>query len=112
MVYWNSTIYITPTGQPISALPLVNGVLSSTPSAQTPPVDAGHSPIISANGETTGILWQLTGGSLTAYNATNLKKLWGSGRIVTLPHFANEVVANGKVYVGTINGLVAYGLLP
>jgi hypothetical protein len=28
-----------------------------------------------------------------------------------IPHFANLVVANGKVYVGTDNSVVAYGLL-
>ena len=45
-------------------------------------------------------------------------KLYGSAQapdnrdlVPPLPHFANEVVANGKVYIGTNNSLVVYGLL-
>ena len=111
LVYWNDTIYASPTGAPIIALPLTNGVLSTTPAAKTGNLDSGHSPVISANGTTGGILWQITGSSISAFNATTLTKLYHSSKLPTLPHFANLVVANGKVYVGTNNSLVVYGLL-
>jgi len=111
LVYWNDTIYASPTGAPIIALPLTNGVLSATPLAKTGKLDSGHSPVISANGNTAGILWQITGSSLSAFNATTLVRLYHSAKLPVLPHFANFVVANGKVYVGTNNSVVVYGLL-
>jgi hypothetical protein len=44
-------------------------------------------------------------------------KLYTSGQaangrdlLPAVPHFSNFVVANGKVYVGTNNSLVVYGL--
>jgi hypothetical protein len=73
-------------------------------------VDSGHSPVISANGNISGVLWQLTGNSLSAFDALTLVRLY-NGKLPQLPHFANEMVVNGKVYVGTNNSLVALGLL-
>jgi hypothetical protein len=56
--------------------------------------------------------------ALTAFDATTLARLYDCGEapnhrddLPAIPHFANVVVANGKVYVGTNNSLVAYGLL-
>ena len=93
-------------------------MLATKPFAQSKKVDGGHSPVISANGNTSGILWQITGQCLTAFDATTLARLYDCGqgpksrdKPPALPHFANVVVVNGKVYVGTNNGLVAYGLL-
>jgi hypothetical protein len=55
---------------------------------------------------------------LLAFDARTLVKLYGSGQaragrdaLPPVPHFANLVVANGKVYVGTNNSLVVFGLL-
>jgi hypothetical protein len=110
LVFWNNTIYISPSGLPICSLSLKDGVLQKTPIARSRNVDSGHSPVISANGDAAGILWQITGGSLTAFNATTLTGIYSSV-LPPLPHFANLVVANGKVYVGTINSLAVYGLL-
>jgi outer membrane protein assembly factor BamB len=118
LVYWNNAIYSTGTGLPISALSLTNGRLANTPFAQSKKVDTGHSPVISANGNTSGILWEITGGNLTAFDAITLVRLYstiqapnGRDALPPLPHFANQVVANGKVYVGTNNSLVVFGLL-
>jgi hypothetical protein len=110
LAYWNNTIYTSATGQPIAALALTSGLLATTPFAQSKSVDSGHSPVISANGNTSGILWQITGGSLAAFNATNLVRLY-KDKLPSAPHFANVMVANGKVYIGTNGSLVAYGLL-
>jgi len=118
LVYWNNAIYTSATGAPISALALTNGVLATTPFAQSKKVDGGHSPVISANGDSSGVLWQITGQCLTAFDATTLVRLYDCGQSPNgrdkpppVPHFANVVVVNGKVYVGTNNSLVAYGLL-
>jgi hypothetical protein len=118
LAYWNDAIYTSGTGEPIKAVSLTNGLLAKAPFAQSKKVDSGHSPVISANGTTAGILWQLTGNTLAAFDATTLVRLYMTSQapsnrdvLPTLPHFANEIVANGKVYVGTNDSLVVYGLL-
>jgi len=118
LAYWNNTIYTTGAGLPVSALSLKNGILATTPFAKATVTTNGHSPVITANGITSGILWQITGEYLLAFDATTLVKLYGSAQapnnrdlVPPLPHFANQVVANGKVYIGTNNSLVVYGLL-
>ncbi len=118
MVYWNNTIYTSGVAAPIAALALKRGELAQTPFAQSKKTANGHSPVLSANGTSSGVLWQLNGTYLTAYDALTLVTLYGSSQapngrdlLPALPHFANLVVANGKVYVGTNNSLVAFGLL-
>jgi hypothetical protein len=119
MIYWNNTVYTTGVAEPIDALALSRGKLALTPFAYTQKSANGHSPVLSANGKTDGILWQLNGTYLCAYDALTLgKAIYGSGQapngrdlLPALPHFANLVVANGKVYVGTNNSLVVFGLL-
>jgi len=118
LAYWNDAIYTTGAGLPVSALSLKNGILATTPFAKATVTTNGHSPVITANGITSGILWQITGEYLLAFDATTLVKLYGSAQapnnrdlVPPLPHFANQVVANGKVYIGTNNSLVVYGLL-
>jgi hypothetical protein len=112
MVFWNNTVYTSGTGMPISALTLKKGKLATTPFAQSKKVDSGHSPVVSANGTTvgTGILWQITGQSLAAFDAATLVRLY-TNVLPKVPHFANVMVDNGKVYVGTNTSLVVYGLL-
>jgi hypothetical protein len=118
LIYWNNAIYSSGNGSPIAALALTKGLLAKTPFAQSKKVTNGHSPVISANGSTAGVLWQILGSaSLAAFDATTLVRLYSSGQapnnrdqLPTLPHFANLVVANGKVYVGANNSLVVYGL--
>ena len=80
--------------------------LSTAPVMSTPRSYVGsHSPSISANGNTDGILWVISGGNLYAFNASNLsQELYVSTQDPTrdtLPpvaHFATQIVANGKVY--------------
>lgn len=110
LVFWNDTIYTSATGLPISAWALKNGVMATTPLAQSKAVDSGHSPVISSNGTANGILWQITGQAISAFDATTLVRLYINA-LPLIPHFANQVVANGKVYIGTNNSLVVYGLL-
>jgi hypothetical protein len=117
LVYWNGMVYTTGSGYPITEWALSNGMLSSTPVAQTPAQEGGHSPIITSAGTANGILWQINGTSLSAYDATTLVHLYlssqtnGRDTLPALPHFAQLMVVNGKLYIGTNNGITVFGLL-
>jgi hypothetical protein len=119
LAYWNNTIYTTANGLPISALSLANGVVSTAPTAQSKKAASEHSPVISSNGDTAGVLWQINGNQLTAYDAVTLEQIYITSQaknerdqLPLLPHYANILENNGKVYVGTNTSLVVYGLLP
>ena len=113
--YWNNTVYFAADGAPIQAFPLVNGLLGT-------PLKAGkyvgsHSPSISANGNTNGVLWVISGPQLYAFDATTMKLIYSTGQAAngrdSLPpigHFITQTVANGRVYVGTKASVEAYGL--
>jgi hypothetical protein len=114
--YWNNTVYFAPDDQPLMALPLSGGLLG-TPITTPEKYVGSHSPSISANGNTNGIMWVISSPQLYAFDAVSLTKLYSSGQAPggrdTLPpvgHFVTQTVANGRVYVGTRNSLVAYGL--
>jgi hypothetical protein len=117
LVYWNGMVYTTGTGYPILGWALSNGMLSSTPVVQTPAQAGGHSPIITSAGTENGILWQINGANLTAYNATTLVQLYvtsqtnGRDTLPSMPHFAQLMIVNGKLYIGTNSGITVLGLL-
>jgi Bacterial Ig-like domain (group 1) len=113
--YWNGTVYFAPDGAPIQAFQVVNGTLN--PSMQTPKKYVGaHAPSVSANGNTNGILWVLSGSTLDAFDAVSLDLLYSSSqsgtrdKMPTLAHFATQTVANGKVYIATQTTLEVFGL--
>lgn len=113
--YWNNTVYFAPDSAPLMALPLSGGLLGT-------PITSGkyagsHSPSISANGTTNGILWNISGSALFALDATTMKLLYstaqapnGRDSLPAVGHFVTQTVANGKVYVATKTSLEAYGL--
>ncbi len=117
LVYWNGMVYTTGTGYPILGWALSNGMLSSTPVAQTPAQAGGHSPIITSAGTANGILWQINGTNLSAYNATTLALLYatsqtnGRDTLPPMPHFAQLMIVNGKLYIGTNSGVTVLGSL-
>lgn len=113
--YWNGTVYFNPTASPLQTFKLSNGLL--VPSINTSQKLTGsHSPSISANGNTNGIVWLISGNQLWAFDAVSLKLLYTSGQSGTrdtlppVPHFVTQTVANGRVYVGTKASVEAYGL--
>jgi hypothetical protein len=117
--YWNNTVYFTPDASPILAYPVqdsTNPPSLGTPLQTTKEYVGSHSPSISANGTANGILWNLSGGNLYAFNAITMQELYGSNQnkardgMPALAHFAAQIVANGKVYVATTETLQAYGL--
>ncbi|SAK60173.1 Outer membrane protein assembly factor BamB [Caballeronia temeraria] len=121
--YFNNTVYFGSVDDTIKAFTISNAALSRTPASQTPNAFGfpGATPSISANGTSNGILWAAekgTIGVLRAYDATNLanelyssvdaggRDQFGAGN-----KFVTPMIANGKVYLGTRNGVVVFGLL-
>src|SRR6266436_4373348 len=113
--YWNNTVYFAPVTSQLMAFPLSGGLLG-TPRKTPQKYYGRHSLFVSANGNSNGILWVITG-QLLAFDAVSLNLLYTTNQAPngrdTLPpigHFATQTVTNGKVYVGTRNSLEAYGL--
>jgi len=118
-VYWNNTVYFAGLGVPVVGYPLVNGQLG-TPVVAPVVRGAGANPVLTANGDTNGILWFVDGNhALWALDAGTLTMLYVSGQapnqrdaLPPLAHFASPIAADGKVFVGTTNSLAVFGLLP
>jgi hypothetical protein len=122
--YFNNTVYYGAVGDHLKAFPIASALLAEMPSSQSASTFAypGTTPSISANGATNGIVWAVENGStgiLHAYNASNLtNELYNSNQAANnRDHFSDNkfvtpMVANGKVYVGTPNSVVVFGLLP
>src|SRR5437899_2229716 len=119
-VYWNNTVYFTGQSSPVFDYTLSNGALVNPPSAQSIKIGGGGHAIITANGNSHGILWFINGArDLWAMDAITLQTLYTSTQAAngrdTLPplaHFATPIAADGKVFVGTQNSLIVYALLP
>jgi outer membrane protein assembly factor BamB len=122
--YFSNTIYYGAVGGNIQAFTISNAQLSSAPVSRT--VNAfpypGSTPSISANGTSGAILWAAENSSnavLHAYDANNLaNELYNSNQASggrdqfgTGNKFITPMIANGKVYVGTTNGVGVFGLL-
>jgi hypothetical protein len=117
-------VYFGGVNGPIQAFQFAKAVVGSTPVSQTSTIFRypGATPSISANGATNAILWAVensTPAILHAYSATNLaqelyntnqaanqRDQFGAGNKFMVP-----TIVNGKVYVGTPNGVAAFGLL-
>jgi hypothetical protein len=127
--YYNNTIYYvggSNIGNPNDVgktFSISNGQMSLTPTSQGPDAYGypGSTPSVSANGSTNGIVWDLDTGTnqLRAYNASGYNnELYTSGQaannrdamVGSVIKFSVPTVANGKVYVGSSNSLVVYGL--
>ena len=122
--YFNNTVYYGAVGDNIKAFAVSNAQLANAPASQTGNIFGypGATPSISANGTTNAILWAAENGSsavLHAYDATNLshelynsnqapggRDQFGAGN-----KFITPMITNGKVYVGTTNGVGVFGLL-
>jgi len=119
-VYWNNTVYFTGESSPVQAYTISNGTLVVPPFLQPRRIGGGGHAIITANGNSNGILWFIDGGGpLWAADAITLQKLYtsfqaanGRDTVPPLAHFATPIAADGKVFIGTQNSLVVYGLLP
>ncbi len=122
--YFNSTVYYGSVGSPIQAFTITNAKLSTSATSQTATSFEypGATPSISANGTSNAIVWAVENSSpaiLHAYNATNLNELYNSNQASNARDqfgpgnkFITPTIVNGKVFVGTTNGLAVFGLLP
>jgi len=124
--YFNGTVYYGGQGDTLKAFPIAQAKLATTPSSKSAVVFPypGSTPSVSANGTQNAILWALespSGGAgvLHAYDATTLSnELYNSNQAAdgrdgfTGNKFITPVIVNGKVFVGTPTGIVAFGLLP
>ena len=120
---FNNTIFYGPVGSPILAFRFSNAKLLATPVAHTANAFAypGTTPSISANGTVNGIVWAAENTApavLHAYKAGNLLEIYNSNQAANnRDHFGRgnkfvtPMIANGKVYVGTYNGVGVFGLL-
>jgi hypothetical protein len=124
--YFNSVLYYAADGDSLKAFPLTNAQMATSPSSVSPTKfqHPGPTPTVSANGTQNGIVWALDSylgnlGILHAYDPTNLahelynstqaangRDSYGNGN-----KFITPMVVNGKVYVGTQNGVAVFGLL-
>ena len=123
--YFNGTLYYGDNGATLKAFAMTNAKLGSSPSSQSPSQFSfpGTAPAVSANGTSNGIVWAHENSSsaavLHAYDATNLAhELYNSSqaannrdRLGPGNKFITPTIADGKVFVGTQNGVAVFGLL-
>lgn len=121
--YFNNTVYYGGMEDKIRAFNIVNAQLQTPPVSMTPNIFRypGATPVISANQIHDAILWAVENGDpavLHAYDATNLAaEFYNSNQAGSRDHFGpgnkfiTPMVANGRVYVGTANGVAVFGLL-
>ncbi|HTV50152.1 MAG TPA: hypothetical protein VME21_03125 [Steroidobacteraceae bacterium] len=122
--YFNNTVYYGDVGGTLKAFPIAQALLATTPSSQSATSFGypGSAPAISANGSSNAILWAHENASaavLHAYDATNLaNELYNSNQAANgrdqfgSPNkFITPTIADGKVLVGTTNGVGVFGLL-
>ncbi len=122
--YFNDTIYYGSVGDNVRAFPITNAKLATTAKSKTAATFGypGATPSISANQSSNGIVWvteNVDPAILHAYDASDLsKELYNSNQAAAGRDnfgagnkFITPMIANGKVYVGTTNGVGVFGLL-
>jgi hypothetical protein len=119
--YFQNTLYYGALNEPIKAYSIQNARLSLTPTDQSLhsfPYP-GATPSISASGSDNAILWAVENNAdlavLHAYDPANLSnEIYNSGtrdQFGPGNKFITPTIANGRVYVGTTNGIAVFGLL-
>jgi hypothetical protein len=125
-VFFNGTVYVGPSGQPLKAYSMSQTLLPATPSSQsTQSFGQAAVPSVSANKTSTGIVWVVDnsnqGGTLFALDANNLANtLYDTNQAAgnrdqpahVSGHFITPTIANGKVFFGTGSTVAVFGLLP
>jgi hypothetical protein len=123
--YFNSAVYFGPVSGPLKMFTLTNAHLSNSPTSQSArqfPYP-GTFPVVSANGTSDAIVWAYDNTSpavLHAYPAANLStELYNSNQAANQrdqfgagSKYIVPVVADGKVFVASKNGVAVFGRLP
>jgi hypothetical protein len=120
--YFDGTVYYGASGDSIKAFPVVNARVASTPSSRSARTFSypGATPGISASGTANAILWAVENTNpavLHAYDARDLtRELYNSNQAPsgrdtfgTGNKFITPTIVNGRVYVGTTNGVAVFG---
>ena len=120
--YFNGAFYYGGSGDVLKQYAVSTSGASLATESATTLGTAGATPVITANGTDSAILWALDttatdGAVLHAYDATDLtKELYNSTQaqgsrdaIGETDRHAVPVVVNGLVYIGTQNGLAVFG---
>lgn len=123
--YFDGHVYFGGVGATLRSFAIAGGRLSEAPTSASPEpfIYPGTSPTVSANGTSGGIVWAVGNGPtavLRAFDAANLgDELYNSnqapgGRDHFGPgnKFITPIVADGRVLVGTQDGVAVFGLLP
>lgn len=120
---FHGKVYYGPVGSPILAFEFTNAKLGAKPVAKTTNAFAypGTTPSISSNAALDAILWAVENSSpavLHAYNPETLIQIYdsnsasgGRDHFGSGNKFITPTIANGKVYIGTTNGVAVFGLL-
>ena len=123
--YFDGSVYFGPVGNLLLQFRFSKAWLSTSPHSRSVAsfIYPGTTPSVSANGTSNGIVWAIEHSDpedvLHAYNAWNLaNELYNSSQarhnrdqFGTASHFGTPMIVNGKVYVGTVNGVAVFGLL-
>jgi Divergent InlB B-repeat domain/Domain of unknown function DUF11 len=120
--WFNGRLYYGGVSDTLKAFTFTNGLFSLTAHSSNSFGYPGTTPSISANGTTNGIVWATENTNpavLHAYDASNVgTELYNSNQAAnSRDHFGAgnkyiaPMIANGKVYVGTTNGVGVFGLL-
>ena len=121
--WFNGSVYYGSVGNHLQAFPFANGSFTANPVTTSASFGyPGATPGISANGSSEGIVWVPENSNpavLHAYRAEDLStELFNSNQASGgRDHFGagnkfmTPTIANGKVYVGTTNGIGVFGLL-
>jgi outer membrane protein assembly factor BamB len=123
--YFKGNVYFGPQGNNLLQFHFSKAKLSTSPDSRSAAsfTYPGTTPSVSANGSSNGIVWAIEHSDpsdvLHAFLATNLgKELYNSNQAEhqrdqfgVASHFGTPMIVNGKVYVGTTNGVVVFGLL-
>lgn len=130
-IYAGGLVSEAGTGEPLKQWSLTNGLLSTTPTAESENLFIiGATPSVSSNGTSNGIVWAqerqdilsavagIKPAILYAYDATNIgTMLYNSSQADTRDQagsatkFVTPMIANGKVYLATLFELDVYGLM-
>jgi hypothetical protein len=121
--YFNNHVYFGPVDDSLKSFSYTSARLSTAPVASTTVkfVSPGAFPVVSANGTSNAIVWahQNTNPAvLYAFDASTLAQLYSSSdaaggrdQFGAGNKFIAPVIADGKVFVGTTNGVAVFGLL-
>ena len=118
-VYWDNMVYFTGSGVPALVFNVSNGSLVLPAAAQSTRVNGSGHGLITANGNSNGIFWFLSGNTLWAVDPHTMARLYNSDQapnsrdaVPAVAHFATPIVADGKLFLGTQNSVLVYGLFP